>query len=68
MNKNTGDIPTMEVSGIRHITKSAAECLCGYKWQYGSINRAGKSRNIAFRKLDSVNCEKCKDLYMEDKK
>lgn len=63
MAKDYGDIPTYKEAEIRHITKSATECLCGFKWNYGTISRSGKSVNITWRGLGSVNCEKCKELY-----
>lgn len=63
MAKNYGDIPTCTLGKIKHITKSASECLCGAKWSYGTINRQGKSFNITFRSLESVTCEKCKEIY-----
>jgi hypothetical protein len=63
MAKDYGDIPTYTESGIRHITKSATECLCGHKWKYGIIDRVGKSVNVTWRELGSVNCAKCKKLY-----
>lgn len=66
MAKDYGDIPTMVESGVRHITKSATECLCGYKWRYGVINRAGRSTNIAWRTLEKVNCERCKEIYIKE--
>lgn len=60
-----GDMPCVNLSGIIHITKSATECLCGDTWKYGVINRAGKSKNIIWRDLDRVNCEKCKEIYLK---
>jgi len=63
--KDYGDIPTFKINGMRHITQSAIECLCGLKWNYGVIDRLGKSVNITWRTLDSVNCEKCKELWMQ---
>lgn len=65
MAKDYGDIPTYNESGIRHITKSATECLCGHKWNYGTKDRLGRSVNITWRTLKSVTCKTCKKLYTE---
>jgi hypothetical protein len=61
---NYGDIPCIEISSIKHITKSGTECLCGQKYQYGMISRDGKARNIIWRNINSVTCQKCKELYL----
>lgn len=68
MPRNNGDLPLMkEKNGNRlHITISGAECLCGYKWRYGTIDRAGKAQNILFRKIEDVTCKKCKELYEQN--
>jgi len=42
------------------------EVLCGLKWHYGTIDRTGKSQNIKFNTLESVTCEKCKELFALD--
>lgn len=65
MAKDYGDIPTVLIGSERHITKSGTECLCGIGWQYGTINRNGKSRNIAWRTPETVTCEKCKEIYLK---
>lgn len=64
MAKNYGDLALMkDEGGIKHITVSGIECLCGCKWRYGVINRNGKSQNIIYRSIDDVTCDKCKELY-----
>lgn len=63
MAKDYGDLPTVKLGGTRHITKSATECLCGARWLYGTVNRSGKSDNIAWRTLESVDCQTCKKIY-----
>lgn len=65
MAKNYGDITTWSNRGIRHITISATKCLCGAIWSYGTIDRQGKSNNITWRNLESINCEICKEKYKE---
>lgn len=62
-----GDIPTIVISQVRHITKSANKCLCGHEWIYGVINREGKSNNITWRNLESVTCDICKKIYLDEK-
>ena len=61
-----GDIPCVNLSGIIHITKSSTECLCGDSWKYGVVSRAGKSKNIIWRNLDRVSCERCKEIYLKE--
>jgi hypothetical protein len=69
MANNYGDITTFQDKGkTRHITISATECLCGYKWSYGTIDRNGESNNITWRNIESVTCEKCKELHLADPK
>jgi len=63
MAKDYGDIPTVELTGVRHVTISGTKCLCGLDYAYGTIDREGHSCNIAWRNLESISCEKCKELY-----
>lgn len=65
MAKHYGDIPCAKLDGIIHITKSGTECLCGAKWQYGYVNkdRPQEKHNIIWRELDTVTCNKCKEVF-----
>jgi hypothetical protein len=65
MAKYYGDIPCAKLNGVFHITKSGTECLCGAKWQYAYTdeNRPQERRNIVWRELDVVTCDKCREIY-----
>jgi hypothetical protein len=65
MANDYGDIPMIKLGKEVHVTKSGTELLCGETYQYGTINRQGKSINIIWRNEDAITCEKCKMLYSD---
>jgi hypothetical protein len=62
MAKYYGDIPAVNLGGVIHITISGTECLCGVKWNYGTVDRSGNSNNIIWRELESISCKECKSI------
>jgi hypothetical protein len=60
MSKNNGDLPCVRLGERVHITVNASKCLCGARYEYGVITRAGISTNIIYRNINAVTCEACK--------
>jgi hypothetical protein len=66
---NNGGIPCYKDGlNITHITISGTKCLCGKTWSYGTIDRTGHSNNILYRNINSVDCQKCKELFGNETK
>lgn len=64
MAKHYGDIPCVKIAEAIHITTSGTTCLCGTKYKYATLGRNGESStNIIWRELESVSCQKCKNLF-----
>lgn len=62
MAKYIGDIPCVKLDKV-HITINAQKCLCGLEWHYSKPSRNGKCKNLIFRDIEAVTCEKCKEIY-----
>lgn len=72
MAKMYGDIPCVNMYGDIHITVSAKKCLCGQAWSYETpflYAREGVKRsNIIWRRLETVTCRTCKELFIKKEK
>ncbi|WP_196001974.1 hypothetical protein [Clostridium sp. 1001271B_151109_B4] len=69
LERRYNDLPTTVKGNIRHIIDGAFTCLCGEKWEYGkhSLSIRNLFKNIQWKGLSDVNCEKCRELFIKSK-
>lgn len=69
MAKYYGDLPCVRIENVIHITENAFRCVCGQSWSYGrpTDREILHNSNIVWRTMDTVTCEKCRQVYTKGK-